>query len=190
MTANANPSAQKPTGWGPISRYTAANLLRLRTARGLSTTRLASALKGIGHSIPPTGITRIEKGERRVDVDDLVALAVVLGVSPTALLLPPTVVGDVEVAGGKTTPALGAWLWMNARGPLEAPEGDEQARAAFDDHQVHSLPPGLRGWRPQAQPDVSVTLEDQARVVANVERISFEDARRKVYGRAGIEEGD
>lgn len=184
MTANPTPPKPKPTGWGPVSRYAADNLVRLRKARGLSTTRLSAALKEIGHSIPATGITRIEKGERRVDVDDLVALSVALKVSPGALLLPPTVVGEVEVAGSKTVNALDAWLWMNGQRPLEALEDEEQAGAALDDHQIHSLPPGLRKWRPQ---DVTVTLEDQVAVVAAMDRTSEDEARREVYRRAGIE---
>lgn len=186
VTANPTPPEPKPTGWGPVSRYVADNLVRLRADRSFSTTRLSAALKEIGHAIPATGITRIEKGQRRVDVDDLVALAVALRVSPTALLLPPTVVGEVEVAGSKSVKALDAWLWMNGQRPLESPEGEEQAGAAIDDHQIHSLPPGLRKWRPQ---DVKVTLEDQVAVVAAMDRITPDEARREVHRRAGIEDG-
>lgn len=150
MTANT-PQAAVPPRWGPISRYVAANLLRLRTARGLSTTRLSAALKKLGQSIPATGITRIEKGERRVDVDDLVALAVALKVSPAALLLPPTVVGEVELATAETAKAIDAWLWTIGQRPLDRPADEEAERAAFDDHQVHSMPPGLRRWRPKPE---------------------------------------
>lgn len=188
MTANKRPQKPRPSGWGPISRYAAANLLRLRTARGLSTTRLSDAMKEVGHSIPPTGITRIEKGERRVDLDDLVALAVALRVSPTALLLPPSVVGEVDVAPAKTVKAVDAWMWLTSRRPLEAPEGREDEGAALDDHQVHSLPPGLRKWRPQTESDATTTLEDLARTVADVERIPLDEARRRVRARA--EAGD
>lgn len=168
MAANTPPDA--PKGWGPVSRYVAANVLRLRTARGLSTTRLSAALKEIGHSIPPTGITRIEKGERRVDADDLVALAVALRVSPTALLLPPTIGGEVELTAGKTVDAINAWMWMTSERPLEVPKGKEEESAARDDHQVNSLPPGLRRWWPRPEergPGIYgkgefVPMEDQA----------------------------
>jgi hypothetical protein len=117
----------------------------------LSTTRLSAALKEIGHAIPPTGITRIEKGTRRVDSDDLVALAVVLKVSPTALLLPSTIVGTVELTDGKAVAALDAWLWATSQQPLDRPEGGEERSAARDDHQVYSLPPGLRRWWPKPE---------------------------------------
>lgn len=149
VTANPTPPKPKPTGWGPVSRYVADNLVRLRKARGLSTTRLSAELKGIGHSIPATGITRIEKGERRVDVDDLAALAVALKVSPTAFLLPQTLVGDVQIAPECSVTAVEAWMWATSRQPLGLPrEQSEEKRAVLDDHQLHSLPPGLRTWRP------------------------------------------
>ena len=43
----------------------------------------------LGRPIATLGINRIEAGDRRIDVDDLVALAVALDVSPIAILLPP-----------------------------------------------------------------------------------------------------
>jgi transcriptional regulator with XRE-family HTH domain len=184
VTANPTPLKSKAAGWGPVSRYVADNLVRLRKARGLSTTRLAAELKEIGHSIPATGITRIEKGERRVDVDDLAALAVALKVSPTAFLLPPTLVGTVEVAPKRSVPAVEAWMWATSRQPLGLPTGGEERRAALDDHQVHSLPPGIRRWSPG---EVGMSLDDQAMLVAQMEHISFREAREKVYGRAGAQ---
>jgi transcriptional regulator with XRE-family HTH domain len=90
----------------------AANLARLRQERGLSTTRLAAALEELGQLIPATGITRIEKGQRRVDSDDLVALAVALNVSPAALLLPPTNdQSTVALTSAFEVTARTAWRW-------------------------------------------------------------------------------
>ncbi|MGW0494989.1 helix-turn-helix domain-containing protein [Streptomyces sp. NPDC003007] len=102
-----------------MSRHVAANVLRFRTDRGLSTTRLSAALKEIGHSIPATGITRIEKGERRVDTDDLVALALALNVSPAALLLPATEDSEtpVQLTEQVELPARKAWEWVDGDEP-------------------------------------------------------------------------
>ncbi|MEU2311200.1 helix-turn-helix domain-containing protein [Streptomyces albidoflavus] len=47
---------------------------------------LSSRLKLLGRPILPSGITKIEQGQRRVDVDDLVALAIALKVTPNRLL--------------------------------------------------------------------------------------------------------
>lgn len=128
MTAKTPPpESPKPSGWGPVSRHVAANVLRFRTARGLSTTRLAATLKEIGHSIPATGITRIEKGERRVDTDDLVALALALNVSPVALLLPPTEDSEtlVDLTENVALRARDAWAWADGEEPHARVERDK-----------------------------------------------------------------
>ncbi|MDX3229400.1 helix-turn-helix transcriptional regulator [Streptomyces sp. ME19-01-6] len=118
MTAKTTGDASKPSGWGPVSQQVAANLARLRKARGLSTTRLSAALKELGQHIPPTGITRIEKGERRVDADDLTALALVLNVSPLALLLPPEWSDEqIQLTSTMSLRARTAWLWAEGRTP-------------------------------------------------------------------------
>ncbi|KAB1149249.1 helix-turn-helix transcriptional regulator [Streptomyces luteolifulvus] len=149
MTANETPEPSKGPGWGPTSRHVAANLKRLRTARGLSTTRLSDALKEAGQPIPATGITRIEKGERRVDVDDLTALAVVLGVSPSALLLPPTKSPQevVEITGGGEVASDTAWAWADGTRPLRMEAGHEYA--ATLEYALYSRPPWLQPGGPQ-----------------------------------------
>jgi transcriptional regulator with XRE-family HTH domain len=66
-----------------------ANLQRLREAQNLGFTKLARILdEEIGRPIPELGLRRIESGDRRVDVDDLMALAAALDVSPATLLMP------------------------------------------------------------------------------------------------------
>jgi hypothetical protein len=60
----------------------------LRETQNLGYTKLASILEEMGRPIPELGLRRIESGDRRVDVDDLMALAMALGVSPVTLLMP------------------------------------------------------------------------------------------------------
>lgn len=129
---------------GPTDRQVGANLLELRTKRGLSTTRLATALKEIGQSIPATGITRIEKGQRRVAVGELFALAVVLQVSPLTLLLPwpESPDADVEVTAVGPTTAREVWDWALGLQPPKLSETDpvgDLQRFPLD-----SLPPWAR----------------------------------------------
>ncbi len=77
---------------GPLGRNLIANMEHLRQVRGLSLRKLSAELDGIGRPIPPLGLARIAKAERHVDVDELVALAEVLGVTPDVLLSPPEAV--------------------------------------------------------------------------------------------------
>jgi transcriptional regulator with XRE-family HTH domain len=72
---------------GPVGQQVAANVKASRGRRGMSVRDLSRRLTELGRPILPSGITKIEQGARRVDVDDLNALAAALGVSPTRLLL-------------------------------------------------------------------------------------------------------
>lgn len=74
---------------GPYSRNIAAAVQRIRTQRRMTYTELVQKLADIGHPIPILGIRRIERFERRIDVDDLVALAAVLEVDPWSMTAPP-----------------------------------------------------------------------------------------------------
>jgi hypothetical protein len=77
--------------------------------------------------IPPLGIRRIEAGDRRVDVDDLVAIALALGVSPSTLLVPKTETVDdpVAVTGVKGGVRVGRlWGWLTAEHPLTGDTAD------------------------------------------------------------------
>jgi transcriptional regulator with XRE-family HTH domain len=50
---------------------------------------VSDRLARYGRPILPSGLAKIEKGDRRVDVDDLVAIARALGVNPERLLQVP-----------------------------------------------------------------------------------------------------
>jgi hypothetical protein len=68
---------------------------------------LSARLTEIGHPIVDSGIHKTELGDRRVDVDDLVAFAEALGVEPAVLLLgestiPVTVPQDHHGEGGRS----------------------------------------------------------------------------------------
>ena len=71
-------------------RAVIANIAALRQARGVSWRQLSERLAGLGH--PIIGLSRPGRGEGRITVDDLVALAEVLGVTPDVLLSPPEAV--------------------------------------------------------------------------------------------------
>jgi 8-oxo-dGTP pyrophosphatase MutT (NUDIX family)/transcriptional regulator with XRE-family HTH domain len=132
---------------GPIGRYVFANLKDLREARGLGYKQLAERLEQLGRPIPTLGLSRIESGERRVDADDLVALAVALDVNPSALLLPRNAGprDGIELASGRPPEAASdAWAWADGARPLAA-----AGRSAID---WYSLADFARHARPQWSP--------------------------------------
>ncbi|MFJ4924093.1 helix-turn-helix domain-containing protein [Streptomyces sp. NPDC088736] len=113
---------------GPTARTVAANLRRVREQRGMTLRELSAELKKIGRNLSADGINKIENGRlpdsgedpgkpvRRADVDDLVALALVLNVSPLTLLLPPTSGTEpVELAERYRVTSETAWGWAEGR---------------------------------------------------------------------------
>lgn len=92
------------------------NIRRIRDEHGISGSELSARLKGLDRPIPPLGIHRIENGTRRVNVDDLTALAVALDVSPVTLLMPDTPDADTRISVGPwdELPASVAWQWLRA----------------------------------------------------------------------------
>lgn len=148
------PAATRP---GPTAEHVAANVRRLRDQRGVSTYQLSGALQQAGHPIAPSSITNIEAGRRRVDVDDLVALAVVFGVSPAALLLPmddaPTSL--VNITGALPVPADIAWAWASCERPLDM--GSADPRVVITEYRLRALPPGQ--WYRAVVPEAPAPYE-------------------------------
>lgn len=101
-------------------KQVAANVARLRG--GMQYKELSEKLAEVGRPITPMGLKRLESGERKVDVDDLMALAIVFDVSPLTLLLPES--GSREITAEVTgyPHALGSnvlWEWARGDAPIE-----------------------------------------------------------------------
>ncbi|MFW3171166.1 helix-turn-helix domain-containing protein [Geodermatophilus sp. CPCC 206100] len=87
----------------------------LRHALGLDLRGLAERLAEEGHPIKLGQLSKLELGQRRVDVDDLVALAVVLNVTPGQLLMPAPTWGEddlVALTPHRSVHWHRAWQWM------------------------------------------------------------------------------
>jgi transcriptional regulator with XRE-family HTH domain len=104
-----------PTPLGPAGESLRNNIKRIREEKRLTFVELSKQLDEIGRPIPVLGLRRIEKGERRVDVDDLMALADVLKTPPVLLLLPLGHQEQVEVLPGREMPAWEAVKWFTGR---------------------------------------------------------------------------
>ncbi|WP_405702720.1 helix-turn-helix domain-containing protein [Streptomyces sp. NBC_00069] len=119
--------------------HTGPNLLRLRTGRGWSTHALSSQLAGIDYELSASSISRTERGTRGATAADVLALAVVFDVSPSALLLPleddPHALVDLP---GRSVPAAVAWAWAAGERPLTPME--EVTRSEMWRYQTESQP--------------------------------------------------
>lgn len=111
---------------GAVSETVRGNIQRLRAAQGLSLEALSARLGEVGRPILKSGLSKLEQGERRVDVDDLAALAVALNVNLSALML-PDLAGDepVQITPAVEVPAWAAWQWADGYMPLPTRPGDD-----------------------------------------------------------------
>ncbi|WP_280476399.1 helix-turn-helix domain-containing protein [Nocardia farcinica] len=135
--------AEKRNPLGPTGETVRANITRRRERLNLSYAELSRRLDAIGRPIPVLGLGRIERGERRVDADDLTALAVALEVSPTTLLMPShlTPADNVEFTGGRA-PAMHAWEWLRAETPYPLDRHGEDVNVSVARFQADNWP----GW--------------------------------------------
>ncbi|MFI1485765.1 helix-turn-helix domain-containing protein [Streptomyces sp. NPDC020747] len=127
--------------FGPTGETVAANIAQLRKIRGYTTRGLSAELRKYGRVIPPSAISRMESARRHVTVDDLMALASIFDVSPSALLLPLTDDPStrIPITGAGMVPADQAWDWTDGRRRLDRPCPDPGAAAL--EFAIYSRPP-------------------------------------------------
>jgi transcriptional regulator with XRE-family HTH domain len=123
------PDQPKKNPLGATGTTVADNIRRLRTGQNLPYTELAARLDRLGRPIPLLGLRKLETYERRIDADDLVALAAALQVSPATLLTPPTAGPDATVDTAVGPVRAGRWWdWLTADRPLTG----ETVKDVFD----------------------------------------------------------
>lgn len=167
--------ARRATGIDAVGKRVAENLARLREAEHATYTDLAQWLQRLGRSLSAETLGKVEKQERRIDVDDLVALAVALDTTPNRLLLPATAddAKAVELTPKVSISALDAWKWATGEKPLPVdtapPERqvlvrDDRLRDFARENQPHNLPePYFRNVGHDLR-----DYPDEARMIAHV----------------------
>jgi transcriptional regulator with XRE-family HTH domain len=154
-----------------VGSRVAENLEHLRAERRLSQTDLSALLKRLGRQMSAYSISKIETTDRRIDVDDLVALAVALDTTPNRLLLPAAAreTDDVELTPEVRTSAVDAWRWAAGEEPLpigvlpptcQEAVRDDHGRATFRrENQPHMRPEVHIGSNLQQHSDLMRSIE-------------------------------
>ncbi|MFJ5861512.1 helix-turn-helix domain-containing protein [Pseudarthrobacter sp. NPDC092439] len=153
----------------PIGARVAANIARLREKRGLSQPQLTELLKERGISFARGAVSKIEKGQRKLDPDELVGFALALGTTPNALLFGEDSFLPTEELGltqADNYPAERVWTWADGEFPIEP--ATTKAQLEFQKEARPHLPPVLLKDLPRqvrdAQP--SKNLEDAYKAAA------------------------
>jgi transcriptional regulator with XRE-family HTH domain len=150
-----------------IDELVGENLRRVRAALGLSASGLAHRMMRLGLSFDEAWLARLEAGEQRITVDELVALGLALG-APPALLLSPLNLGSLLCVDTQGRP-LASWSlfqgWGNplsAPGPGEAfaPAGPALQQAPPAEPALQQAPPAepALGQAPPAEPAAPPSL--------------------------------
>lgn len=165
---------------GPAGQRAAANLEKLREDRHLRQDELARLVERLGRPMSRQAISKTEQLARRIDVDDLVALALALDTTPNRLLLS----GDasdtepVELTPEVRVSALDAWRWAAGEKPLPADTAppdrqmlvrDDRERMFMRENQPHHDPVLTRQTAAlvQAAQEHGVQLSELTWVVEN-----------------------
>lgn len=108
------------SGIGPTGRQIGRNVARFRTEQRMTTDELARRLSEADVPIKASTVTKIENAQRRVTADELITIAVVLGVNVNALLLPVEIDRDrpIKVTGHGSVHAQDAWRWATGESPM------------------------------------------------------------------------
>lgn len=137
---------------GPVSDQVRRNIRELRECRGMSLRALSERMGELGRPLRVPVLFRIEQGERRVDVDDLVAFAAALNCPPNRLLLPGNT--DEWESGSRYAPTstievspAGAWWWALGYGPLCADDDRANLTARRMIDYEDEEPAGRHAWR-------------------------------------------
>lgn len=153
---------------GPTGRTVGMNIAFFRTKRGWKLSQLSARMDEVGRPMTGNTLSAIENLDRRTDVDDLVAIAAALEVSPAALLMPQ--VDDDEDGGiawlvptsaepdpgqdGTATILSGQfWDWLTADAPLDAPLLPDTGRDEFE----------VESWRRQQVPKFAYRMKPSDR---------------------------
>lgn len=151
MTGTLAIMARREIEAGPTGERAAGRLAEIRSGRHMSQAELADRTTQLGRPMSASVVSKTEKSDRRMDVDDLIAFAVALGVTPNRLLLPASVRDDepVELLPEVRVSAMDAWKWATGDEPLPngwAPEGmqilirDDFERLFNRENRPHNVP--------------------------------------------------
>lgn len=143
----------------------------------MSQSELVAKLKKLGISYSVSAISKIEKGQRKLDPDDLVGIAVALGTTPNALLFGSEHflgIEPVEIAPEASFRADRVWSWADGEFPLDPANPKQQFD--FQREARPHLPPVIHKDLPSAVRDAEVSrvLEDAYKAAAKY----FERDRR------------
>lgn len=173
---------------GITNTHVAQNIRAARQAIGMDLRTMSDGLKAAGRKLSTSGISKLEAGDRRVDVDDLTVIAYLLRTTPAALLTPPdeqtTLTGVPE---GYESEEIERWM----RGELvltdEGLFNYWQQEWVICTDRIHYLETTLAGMTAPSKDDPEKTSAHPKTIAAYQERLDTARARARVIRERGVQ---
>ena len=167
-------SRQRGNPAGNTNAHVAANLRSARQAIGMDLRTFSERVKETGRAMSPSALSKIENGDRRVDVDDLTVFAYILQTTPATLLAPPEGASPPTgvPSGQYNLEEIQAWVRGQAeihhRRPRPLLEGRVLLRGQF--HPLLREPHGAVRRGRQGQPDAPQHLRGAVGLIPRASR--------------------
>lgn len=173
---------------GITNTHVAQNIRTARQAIGMDLRTMSDGLKAAGRKLSTSGISKLEAGDRRVDVDDLTVIAYLLRTTPAALLTPPdeqtTLTGVPE---GYEPEEIERWM----RGELvltdEGLFNYWQQEWVICTDRIHYLETTLAGMAAPSKDDPEKTQANPKTIAAYQERLDTARARARAIRERGVQ---
>ena len=173
---------------GITNTHVAQNIRSARQAIGMDLRTMSDGLNAAGRKLSSSGISKLEAGDRRVDVDDLTVIAYLLRTTPAALLTPPdeqtTLTGVPE---GYEPEEIDRWM----RGELvltdEGLFNYWQQEWVICTDRIHYLETTLEGMTAPRSDDPEKTRAHPKTIAAYQERLETARERARVIRERGVQ---
>lgn len=173
---------------GITNTHVANNIRTARQAIGMDLRTLSDGMAQAGRKLSPSGISKLEAGDRRVDVDDLIVIAYLLRTSPAALLTPPGQATTLTGVPDDYEPEeIDRWM----RGELVLTDEDLfnywQQEWVICTDRIHYLETTLAGMTAPSQDDPEKPQAHPKTIAAYQERLETARARARAIRERGVQ---
>ncbi|QIJ62219.1 helix-turn-helix transcriptional regulator [Streptomyces sp. JB150] len=145
------------TGTDTATRHLARRVKEVRMRRGFTAQQLAEALQAQGIAWQRTTVVKLENGTREnVTLNEVLALAYVLGVAPVHLMVDPDTASPYPVTAQVSAPAAAVRSWVRGFKPLDD----------IDPRTFYTEVPAVEFGKREDHPDRYEWVSDMARYLS------------------------
>jgi 8-oxo-dGTP pyrophosphatase MutT (NUDIX family)/transcriptional regulator with XRE-family HTH domain len=120
-------------------------LREVRRLKGWTQQQLADALVAAGVKLDASAVTRLERGTRGLSLDDVIAIAAVLGVSPLHMVVPLNGATSLDVTPEIAAEPAAVRAWMRGQLPLRDTDDERLFYTQTPENDFDTIAPATLG---------------------------------------------